>query len=873
VAINLGNIVGNSVQGISSGLDTANIIKGLSAAKQKQIDNLKDTVTLNSKKISTFSDLKTSTSSIQTTANFLRNPPGILGSASNVFDYRKSSLSSSTLTVANYLNVTANPGAEIGNYSIEIGNLAKALEARSGSFNSRSTDATTPATGSYFTAGTFQIGSAKVQSVTGDTKTGDALLTAEYSVTGSGTGIVTADGIKNITVTGGSGGQTGLIGRITSSFTGSYNGGTGDLALQTIIDGVTYTANTVNANTVVTGGNGIASGTTFTFTADSGGVNETSFQITTASDVVINSSTTNVNTFLTNLKSGISSQSIYQSRQIENFVDANVKSPLTGLTSANIKFVSNSFDADTDEFGEIGGFTTQYSTGSNGAISVIIGDETFRVTGLGTSVNTNLTLQSTTTDKQLKLNLADAGVTISLATEQAAQAVERALDYSFGTRQLTDITVESGDSLTDVAFAINSQTLNTGVSATIVKVTDLDYRLSIKSQNVGIDNAYETFDTGGVLTNANISTTQAAEDAIISVDGVEIKRSTNSISDAIEDVTLTLLQETPDYGLVTEESLDLNIQNDIDTVVTTIQTFLNNYYDFRLLFAKQTERDAETSKFLDSAVLGDDTTLSLLSDQLSNIVTGSVDNVSDNDFAALTNIGISLDDIDASVTETTTDSDGNSTTSTRTLTVNNALIFDDTKLRDYLTENYDKVRQIFEFTFSADSSDIAVYKRTNSISLNEFKLDIDTSRATGQQIKILNSDGSAYQENGQDVYADYSAGIISGAEGTALEGLELIYAGDGLQTISISLSQGIADKVYNVINDYTKDAGLIDGAVESVNTSTDDTNSDITDLEDELEKFVASLQLKFNLLEQAISNVNNLLNYLTASDNARNNNN
>lgn len=873
MAINLGNIVGNSIQGISSGIDTAAVIKAASTAKQKQIDNLKDTLTLNSKKVTAFSDLKTSIGKVQASANFLRKNTGLFSEANNVFDYRKTTLSSSTLTASNYVSISASVGAPIGNFNIAVGNIAIAKQQRSASFNSYTTDATTSATGAYFTAGTFQFGSGSVQSVTGDTKSTDVLLASEYTVTGTGTGIVTSAGINNFVVTGGSVGQTSLQGAITS-FTGTYSSSADTVVIQTTLNGVTYTSNTINTSTTIGSDAGIASGTTITFTADSGGVNETSFDITLASDVVINDSSTNVNSFLENLKSGVSSQSIFQSRQIENFSDANVKSPLTGLTNANIKFVSNSFNATTGEFGDIDGFTVQSSSGSDGAISVVINDETYRVTGLGTSVSSNLTLQSTTTNKKLQINLADAGVTLNLSSDANAQAVERAFDYAFGTRNIVDIEVESGDSLSDVVFNINARSSDTDVTASVVKVNNFDYRLSLKANNVGIDNSYEIFDTSGVFTNTSISSDiQEAEDAIISIDGVEISRSSNTISDAIDNVTLSVIQETPDYGLIGEESVSLNIENDIDTVASTIESLLNNYYDFRLFYAKQTERNAETSEFLESAVLNNDTTLTLLSDQLVSRMVGTVSNVSNSNYSSLTNLGITVDDLSDSVTETTTDSDGNTTTETRAITVKNAFVYDDTRLKEYLSSNYDDVRKIFEFTFTADSSDIDVYKSSNSITLNNFKLDIDTSRATGQQIKILNSDGSAYQENGEDVYMDYSAGVITGQSGTALDGLELIYAGDGVQTISISLSQGIADKIYNVIEEYTKDEGFIDVAVETVNESTTDTNTDITTYEDQLNKFVAALQAKFDLLEQAIANVNNLLNYLTAQDNARNNNN
>src|SRR5690606_9438129 len=97
--INLGNVVGNSVIGISSNLDSVALIDGLSAIRKRPIDDLTAKIETNSAKTAKFFDLKNLLNTLQTSVKFLRNSPdGSLNPYSNVFDYRTSSLSSSTLT-------------------------------------------------------------------------------------------------------------------------------------------------------------------------------------------------------------------------------------------------------------------------------------------------------------------------------------------------------------------------------------------------------------------------------------------------------------------------------------------------------------------------------------------------------------------------------------------------------------------------------------------------------------------------------------------------------------------------------------------------------------------------------------------------------
>lgn len=851
-SINLGNIVDGKAVGVASNIDSSAIIKDLEAIKRKPIDDINANIEKNLQKTEKYSELKNLLNTFQDALGFLRNSPeSTLNPFANAFDYRTVSLSSATLLSSDYLSVTTNPGAVVGDVSIEIGALAEALEQRSGSFNARNTSATTAATGSYFSAGTFQVGSGIVKDVTGDTLDGFELSSSNYSVIGNVSGIVSS--IDNFNVVGASGGLTGLQGGI-SVFSSSYSDG--DLTISFVKDDIEYTSNVISADDSINGGanTGISSGSVITFTGDSGGDNETSFDITIGSDVIIDGDSGNVTSFLDDMVSGLSDVSIYQARQISNFDNSNVKSPLNSLTSDDIEFVSDGFNLESGEFGTIGSFEVQSSSGADGIISVKINGEDFRISGLGTTVNTNIVLESTTTDKELRINLGDAGESIDLSSDTAALEFKKSLEYAFGTRELTEITVEEGDSLNNIIFDINQKSPDTGLSASLIQVSEFDYRVSLKASNEGIENSYEFFDPSGVLTNANISTVQQASNAIFKVDGIEIERPSNTITDAVDSSVLELKKVTPNYDGLNPDNVNVSTKNDIDIVVGKVVEFLDAYNAIKVFDAKQNFRSSDSS-FAEDSVLGGDNILETLINQVSSQLSGLVSGAEDLDFDALSDVGIITRDF-AGDAETTATS--------------NILSYDENKLREHLTANFDKVRDVFELQVSTSDANLRVLEVGRS-SILDFQLRIDTDAESGQQVQLLNADGSDYKdEAGEDVYLDLENGVIKGKSGTDVEGLELLYIGSGSSTISVDINQGIADKLFNVVEPYTESGGVIDATVEGLAEEDRAGKEEIVTLEVRVASYVASLRAQYNALEASIASVNNILSFLDAQDAARN---
>ena len=112
--------------------------------------------------------------------------------------------------------------------------------------------------------------------------------------------------------------------------------------------------------------------------------------------------------------------------------------------------------------------------------------------------------------------------------------------------KITTIQVTASDTLSSLASKINSATTDEGESIGVTAKI-MDNRLIIISNETGEANAITVTDDNSILNALEIwngsdftNELQAAQDATIKIDGLEVQRSDNEISDLIEGLTLKL---------------------------------------------------------------------------------------------------------------------------------------------------------------------------------------------------------------------------------------------------------------------------------------------------------------------------------------------
>ena len=190
----------------------------------------------------------------------------------------------------------------------------------------------------------------------------------------------------------------------------------------------------------------------------------------------------------------------------------------------------------------------------------------------------------------------------------------------------TDVTIETTDSLYDIGSKINSQV--DGVSASVLMVSEGDYRLTLSADDTGLANEITVDDPGALL---DLTTTVSAQDAIVNVNSIQVQRSSNTIGDLIEGLAIDLKRAAP--GTI----ITMRVSRDLEGVTEGIQKFVNAYNDVASFISQQfTYSEGESS-----ALMGD---LTLRGIQ-SNLQSRLLQTLSDfpDGWNALTFYGVSLD--------------------------------------------------------------------------------------------------------------------------------------------------------------------------------------------------------------------------------------
>ncbi len=124
---------------------------------------------------------------------------------------------------------------------------------------------------------------------------------------------------------------------------------------------------------------------------------------------------------------------------------------------------------------------------------------------------------------------------------------------------------------------------------------------------------------------------QEAKDAVIEIDNATIVKSTNSITDAIEGVTMDLLKAD------TSSTLTLTVSSSSASAKSAIESFVTSYNDLYSFISEQLSYDPETG--VASPLLGDPTLLEIRR-KISDTVTGMIPGLSNDAYTNLSQIGI-----------------------------------------------------------------------------------------------------------------------------------------------------------------------------------------------------------------------------------------
>ncbi len=251
-----------------------------------------------------------------------------------------------------------------------------------------------------------------------------------------------------------------------------------------------------------------------------------------------------------------------------------------------------------------------------------------------------------------------------------------------------------------------------GVQASIVN-DGTGYRLTLTSDNTGASNSMEITVSGDGDGNNNDNTglsqlafnasaqssvtqTVAAQDATLKINGLNITRDTNTVTGAIDGVTLNLLNA--DVG----NTVKVNVTENTNKVKESIQGFVESYNGVVETANALSSYNAETES---AGILIGDFTLRSITGQLRSMLSNVVPGLSGN-IRALSDIGI-------------------------TTSIDGTLELDATKLDTALASYPDEIQALFTEQGMPTDPDISFTTATDGTEVGNYAVNISTLATQG----------------------------------------------------------------------------------------------------------------------------------------------
>jgi flagellar hook-associated protein 2 len=385
------------------------------------------------------------------------------------------------------------------------------------------------------------------------------------------------------------------------------------------------------------------------------------------------------------------------------------------------------------------------------------------------------------------------------------------------------IDVDGDMTLADLAAAINARSSETGVAANLVRVADGDVRLVLSAREAG--KAIELADTGidPVVPLLDPTELVAAQTARIRIDGITVERTGNRIDDVLPGVVLDLYEARPGA------TVSVTIENDLARIKERIGAFVDAWNALRDFLGKHSQVSAEGEVGSDAVLFGDRTLREIMR-ALAAEVSGRAFGLDDGALGTLREVGV-------------------------TMVEGGRLRIDEAKLDRMLLTRLEEVRRVFEFRAVTSSTELAVLGRSNSFAGSSF------------EVAIVDSDNDGVPESATigGVAATIAGRRIIGPAGSAFAGLEFAWVGTGTTTITVEVSQGIADRLHNLLGDALAPGnGPLARAVGELGQTNTNYREEIEKINERAEKARAALVEKLTRMETALSLANTLLSQVRA---------
>ena len=398
-----------------------------------------------------------------------------------------------------------------------------------------------------------------------------------------------------------------------------------------------------------------------------------------------------------------------------------------------------------------------------------------------------------------------------------ANASKTPVTISIGTGQQT---------LSGIKEAINNA--NAGVSASIVN-DGTGSRLVLTSKDTGLENGFklEVADADGTNTNTsglsmlaydptatagagkNATSLQAAQNANFTINGLAVTKTSNTVTDAVEGLTLNL-------KTVTTSAVTVGVSLDDTTLKSTLNSFVSAYNQIRGNLKDQQEKDATLSK---------ETVPSTLERGLRNILRDSV-----------SAYGLSLNDVGLSFDKT------------------GVLSLNTTTLDTKIASDPAVLGKLFSNTATATDARVKYLGSTSATLEGTYAINVTTAASTGVNVAgTINGVAGTGTDN-----------ILTGATGDATEGLQFsVVSGESGALGNITYSKGLASRLSEWINTLNEDGGMLASRTEGLNKRISRLDDEEDRINLRVEQVEKRYRAQFTALDTMLSSMKQTSAYLT----------
>jgi flagellar hook-associated protein 2 len=381
---------------------------------------------------------------------------------------------------------------------------------------------------------------------------------------------------------------------------------------------------------------------------------------------------------------------------------------------------------------------------------------------------------------------------------------------------VTASVVNTGSGAAPYQLVLTAAATGTGKTGGLVTLADVTAGGASNSLGIAagtVDSLTSPTTVSGGLSNS----TNLATDAKFSVNGIQLTRTSNVVTDAVQGLTLNLKQG----GQTTTTTL--TVAQDDSTVTSSMQDVVTKYNTLVTDYNTASKKVKASDGSIMPAPLGDDMTASSMISQVRAALTGIPTGIASSAaFHSAGDMGLS------------TNTDG-------------TLTLDTTAFKKALDQDPTAARNIFDFTGTTTNGVVTFSQGSAKTAQGKVGFEIDTYNGnTGAWAGILTApDGTAINVTGT------KGGQVNGVAGPALEGIQLNVSGTGSGTLG--LTKGVAQATQDTISNLTAYNGTFWNTLASITAANTQLTSQIASQQAVLDQKQAALKLQFAEMEANIA--------------------